>query len=119
MLSRHSYRTLIAGLLLAGLLAPLIGAASEVLEQPPCHAQMPATPPTSSQPCDGNILLTCCDGVTMPGAHDPRGDLLPPIALLSSPALLADASSQTSAFQTPSNLAWLASPFQLSVVLRV
>lgn len=113
-------RRLLAALLIAALVAPLVAASAAFARGPSCPDCPPPASSLDTAPCHGTPLLYCCDDVaTAPDGKRVQPNKPPLVAVALSSAAVSVGASPTCLAPLPDDLRWRASPLRLSVVLRL
>ena len=113
-------RRLLAALLIAALVAPLVAASGAFAQGRDCPDCPPPPSSLDTAPCHGTPLLYCCDDVaTAPDANKIQPNEPPLVAVAHPSVAVSVGASPTCLAPLPDDLRWRASPLRLSVVLRL
>lgn len=97
----------------------LVASADAATSMPCCPSESPAESAPDSQPCNGSLLLVCCDDLAVtPQSDNPRVDLPNTASILVEPPVVHIVQLVDSP-RVHTNLTWLSTARRRSVVLRV
>lgn len=117
---RRRAQCLLAALLVAVLVGPLVVASGAFAMGPDCGGDCPR--PVSAPetlPCQGTPLLYCCDDVARAPHAEVQPAKPPLLALAAAPRSAAGVAPPTSHPRVAGDLEWRTSALRLSVVLRL
>jgi hypothetical protein len=113
-------RKLLAALLIAALVAPLVAASAAFAQGPGCPDCPPPASSPDAAPCHGTPLLYCCDDVATARGGNKIQPNKPPLVAVALPSVAVSVGASPPCLAPlPDDLRWRASPLRLSVVLRL